>query len=145
MLYGTAMHDVIQDITKIHTQTGTIPNATEIKTLLEKALLRLPLSAEEYSRLHEKGYNALLLYVESVGNILPKKTQEEFSLRVVLETGIAEFPELLLTGKLDRLDFDEKGAVVKIIDYKTGKPKTRNDIEGKTKSSNGDYKRQLVF
>jgi len=32
-----------------------------------------------------------------------------------------------------------------VIDYKTGKPKTRNDIEGKTKNSAGSYKRQLVF
>ena len=32
-----------------------------------------------------------------------------------------------------------------MVDYKTGKPKTRNHIEGKTKASTGDYKRQLVF
>ena len=34
---------------------------------------------------------------------------------------------------------------VRVIDYKTGKPKTRNDIEGNTASSDGNYKRQLVF
>jgi len=32
-----------------------------------------------------------------------------------------------------------------VIDYKTGRPKSRNEIEGNTKNSNGDYKRQLVF
>ncbi|MDP3991091.1 MAG: PD-(D/E)XK nuclease family protein, partial [Candidatus Nealsonbacteria bacterium] len=30
-------------------------------------------------------------------------------------------------------------------DYKTGQPKSRNEIEGLTKISTGDYKRQLVF
>jgi hypothetical protein len=32
-----------------------------------------------------------------------------------------------------------------VIDYKSGKPKTRNEIEGNTKNSAGDYKRQLTF
>jgi DNA helicase-2/ATP-dependent DNA helicase PcrA len=32
-----------------------------------------------------------------------------------------------------------------VVDYKTGKPKTRNDIMGNTKTSTGDYYRQLVF
>ena len=45
----------------------------------------------------------------------------------------------------DRLDFDAAGKLLRVVDYKTGKPKTRNDIEGKTKTSNGHYKRQLVF
>ncbi len=34
---------------------------------------------------------------------------------------------------------------VNVVDYKTGKPKTRNELEGKTQSATGDYKRQLVF
>jgi hypothetical protein len=32
-----------------------------------------------------------------------------------------------------------------VVDYKTAKPKSRNDIEGKTSTSDGNYKRQLVF
>ncbi|MBP6912630.1 MAG: PD-(D/E)XK nuclease family protein, partial [Candidatus Pacebacteria bacterium] len=32
-----------------------------------------------------------------------------------------------------------------VIDYKTGKPKTRNEILGATKNSDGAYYRQLVF
>ena len=32
-----------------------------------------------------------------------------------------------------------------MTDYKTGKAKTRNEIEGKTKNASGNYKRQLVF
>jgi hypothetical protein len=31
------------------------------------------------------------------------------------------------------------------VDFKTGTPKSRNYIEGKTKDSKGNYKRQLVF
>jgi hypothetical protein len=35
--------------------------------------------------------------------------------------------------------------VRQVVDYKTGKPKTRGQIEGSTKDSDGGYKRQLVF
>jgi len=34
---------------------------------------------------------------------------------------------------------------VNVVDYKTGKPKSRGVIEGTTKSSDGDIKRQLAF
>ena len=32
-----------------------------------------------------------------------------------------------------------------MVDYKTGKPKSRNELEGNTKYADGNYKRQLVF
>jgi RecB family exonuclease len=62
-----------------------------------------------------------------------------------LPTGLAEFPEVLLTGNFDRLDIGSDGRVIRVVDYKTGKPKTRGEIEGTTKTSDGNYKRQLVF
>jgi len=145
MQFGTAMHNVMEKITAYHTKEGKLPSDTDIKSFLEVELSRLPISQEEYTRRHEKGLEALYAYVGHIEKTLPKRTEEELSLRVVLETGIESFPELTLTGKLDRLDFDEKGNVTRVVDYKTGKPKTRNAIEGNTKSGDGGYKRQLVF
>jgi len=112
---------------------------------LERELVKLPIGTEDYTRLHQKGLEALLAYVPAVSGSWTKKTHTEMSLRVMLETGITELPSLPLTGKLDRLDFDEGGIVIRVVDYKTGKPKTRNVIEGNTVSSDGGYKRQLVF
>jgi RecB family exonuclease len=63
----------------------------------------------------------------------------------MFETGDPDVPEVPLTGVIDRLDIDTDGRAIRFVDYKTGKPKTRNVIEGKTKNSDGDYKRQLVF
>ena len=59
--------------------------------------------------------------------------------------GIHDFPTVLLTGNLDRLDYDGEGNLIRIVDYKSGRPKTRGVIEGTTKASLGDYKRQLTF
>jgi RecB family exonuclease len=50
-----------------------------------------------------------------------------------------------VTGNLDRIDIGDDGRVIRVLDYKTGKPKSRNVIEGNTKDSDGGYKRQLVF
>ena len=63
----------------------------------------------------------------------------------MLQTSDAEIPEVRSTGNLDRLDFDTAGRIVRVVDYKSGKPKTRGYIEGTTKDSTGDYKRQLTF
>jgi DNA helicase-2/ATP-dependent DNA helicase PcrA len=145
MQFGTAVHGVMEWVTTTISSKGVMPNANAIKEQLELELSRLPLTDAEFVRLHEKGFAALLAYTAHVANDLPKDTKVEFAIRVSLPTGIPEFPEVILNGKLDRLDFDAEGKLLQVVDYKTGKPKTRNHIEGKTKDSNGDYKRQLVF
>jgi RecB family exonuclease len=86
-----------------------------------------------------------MVYVPHMVQTLPKTTKEEFKLRVHLQTGLAELPELVLTGNLDRIDIGDDGYALQVVDYKTGKPKSRNVIEGNTKDSDGGYKRQLVF
>ncbi len=145
MQFGTAIHNVMERVTKEHMSSGKVASDTEIKGYLERELNKLPISTEDYTRLHQKGLEALLVYIPHVSSSWPKKTRSEMSLRVVMDTGVAELPQLPLTGKLDRLDFDDEDHVLKVVDYKTGKPKTRNSIEGKTASSDGGYKRQLVF
>jgi RecB family exonuclease len=126
MLFGTVVHGVMERVLHTYRKKNTMPSATELKLYLEQILSKLPLTHEGFTRMHEKGLASLVVYVE-------------------LETGLPHFPVLTLTGKLDRLDFDAEGNVVRVYDYKTGKPKTRNDIEGKTAGSQGNYKRQLTF
>jgi RecB family exonuclease len=145
MQFGTAMHAVLEYVTRTYAETGSVPSDSDIRKKLEVALARLPVNTEEYTRLFEKGLEALMVYVPHMAKILPKSTKEEFKLRVHLETGLPELPELVLTGNLDRIDIDEQGYAIRVVDYKTGKPKSRNVIEGNTKDSDGGYKRQLVF
>ena len=76
---------------------------------------------------------------------LPPRTDTEFSLSVQFDTGLPDLPLLPLKGNLDRIDYDEAGTITGVIDYKTGKPKSRNHIMGETAGSDGGYYRQLVF
>ncbi|HYF09982.1 MAG TPA: PD-(D/E)XK nuclease family protein, partial [Candidatus Paceibacterota bacterium] len=55
--------------------------------------------------------------------------------------GMRTFP---LKGTLDKVEVID-GEKVSVTDYKTGKWKTRNQLEGKTKDADGNYYRQLVF
>lgn len=145
LLFGNAVHGVLETITKQYTLEGKLPNASEIKLLIERALGRLPLSVTEYTRLHKRALEALVPYAAALANTISPGTREEFKVSVRMQTGLVDFPEILLTGKLDRLDVDKDGNVLRVVDYKTGKPKTRGQIEGTTKNSEGDYKRQLAF
>jgi DNA helicase-2/ATP-dependent DNA helicase PcrA len=145
MQFGTAVHGVMERVAKLIGSSNDMPSASVIKDYLETELSKLPITKEEFVRLHEKGFQALVAYIEHVAPSITKDCKVEFNIKVTLPTGLPDFPEVSLSGNLDRLDFDQEGKVVRVLDYKTGKPKTRNHIEGKTKDSNGDYKRQLVF
>jgi len=144
LMYGTAVHDVLQRATT-YIQSGNQLANKDIISWLEKSLQKLPLSDADYTRLHQKGIETVLPYIDAVKESLPSKSETERSFSVSFDTGDPDLPLIPLKGNLDRLDFDESGRVVKVVDYKTGKPKSRNVIEGKTASSDGAYKRQLVF
>jgi RecB family exonuclease len=145
MEYGTAVHNTLEYVTKFHTSKQDWPSFGDIKDRLEIELNRLPLNDSEYSQLLEKALDNLVVYIDHLKATKTAKSKEEFSVRVMLPTGLEKIPEIPLTGKIDRLDFDDSGQVIRVVDYKTGKPKTRNEILGLTKNSEPDYHRQLVF
>jgi DNA helicase-2/ATP-dependent DNA helicase PcrA len=112
----------------------------------EDELMHEPIKENEYEEALEKGRKALPVFYDAYhATWSPRALNEARVDALSLEDGT------LITGKLDRIEFLEGpdgqagNEVVRVIDYKTGKPKTRNDIEGNTASSDGNYKRQLVF
>lgn len=143
--FGTALHNTLEHVFKFRTDHKKFPDPMLIKQFLERELGKLSITHNEFVRHHEHGFEVLLTYIAHIEKSLPFETKEEFSIQATLQTGDDDFPEILLTGKLDRLDFDAEGKLHCVIDYKTGKPRTRGYIEGTTKDSTGDYKRQLTF
>ncbi len=143
--FGTALHGTLESIFRFRHNEGTLPDTSTIKGYLERELGKLPITHEEYVRHHEAGFVVILSYLDFIQNSLPHETKEEYKVQVVLETGDALLPQIPLTGMFDRLDFGTDGMLIRVVDYKTGKPRTRGYIEGTTKDSHGDYKRQLTF
>ncbi len=144
--FGTAIHSVLERVTSIYSKSKIWPQTTAVKQFLEDALRRLPINTDEYTRLHAKGLEILVIYIEHLQRTLKAaSTIEEYSVRANFATGIPELPEISLTGKMDRVDLDAEGRTFRVVDYKTGKPKTRAAIVGDTAQSDGGYKRQLTF
>ncbi len=143
--FGTALHDTLRSVMLHRREHGVLPTTSVLKTYLERELGKMPITDLEYTRHHERGFVALTNYLSYIEKALPHTTKEEYRIEATLNTGDSDFPQITLHGMLDRLDFDEEGRLLRVVDYKSGKPKTRGYIEGKTKDSNGDYKRQLTF
>jgi len=100
------------------------------------------LSKENYKTLLKRGKKVLEEYYKSNINEFrePLYTEYAFGFRKVY------FGNIPLSGKIDRIDWEDKDRKeVKVVDYKTGTPKSRGEIEGKTKYSDGDLQRQLLF
>lgn len=144
LMYGTAVHDVIRRYVQAAQSSKQVEDS-EIISWIDHALTKLPVSTVDYTRLHEKALETVLPYVHTIPIEEIVKSRTEFSISVQFDTGNPDLPLIPLTGNLDRLDFNDAGEVIRVVDYKTGKPKSRNVIEGKTASSDGAYKRQLVF
>ncbi len=140
-LYGTAIHESLKDY--FEALTADRPFPPDKNYILERFKFNLsqqPFSERDALDWQERGLKALSGYYDF--------SLKDWRGRAVLEFNVGEImltPEIKLTGKIDKLEFVGNGHDVNVVDYKTGKPKTRGEIEGATKSSDGDIKRQLVF
>lgn len=137
-MYGTAVHNALKDFFENLKERDLTK-----QFLLEKFffyLNREAISRADFGESRTKGERALSGYYDAYYALWPRQTIVEKSINGVLLT-----PEIRLTGKIDKLEFVGSGIEVNVVDYKTSKPKTRGEIEGSTKNSEGNIKRQLVF
>lgn len=140
-MYGTAIHLALKAFFDAYKEERDM-NKSKLLDLFKYYLDREPLSLEDKRDSWQKGKKALEGYYNTYKGIWNRHLITEYSIKV---TGF-EIDELslTLTGKLDKIEFMDQSNV-NVIDYKTSKPKSRNEIEGKTKDADGNYKRQLVF
>ncbi len=145
-LYGTAMHEVLKVFFDKY-KTEEDLSKKELLELFEDYLRRKPFAQNDFNDSLKKGKEALGGYYDAYKKSWPRNLVTEFAIGgvhipVKLESG--ETVEILLRGNLDKIQYLE-GNKVSVVDYKTKQPVSRNELEGKTKNSRGDIKRQLVF
>lgn len=143
LVLGTAVHAGMEKLYREFNKNGKLPELNEILDSIDRVVFSMPLSQtevdeilasaktllSEYYHEHEKEFHSSLFVEQNLGSNPP-----------------VAFEGLHLVGKIDRVDWvDEVARTVRVIDYKTGKPKSRNVILGKTKDSEGDLYRQLLF
>ena len=142
-MFGSAVHIALKELFNV-LRVQEKMSKKEFLDAFERALKRQPLTESEFIESRNRGVEALSGYYNTYIKKWNKNVLTEFKVQVQLPVSLAELSLLRLRGDLDKIEFVNGGDVI-VVDYKTGKPKTRNDIEGKTKNSYGNYKRQLVF
>lgn len=143
--FGTAVHSALENLYLDLANTKKVESKENFIRDFEVALRREVLSDSDFKNYLEKGHHVLSAYHDYYHDSFTPAlfTEKNFGKSLTSQVILDDIP---LTGKADRIDLlNKKEKIVRFIDYKTGKPRTRNDIEGKTKNSDGGYKRQLVF
>lgn len=144
-MYGTAIHATLKDFFEKYAREEDMTLELVLQSF-EYNLKRQPLNQIDFNETLKKGREALEGYYKTYYPSWPRRIFTEFSVPAI------HFPveiegliiNIKLGGILDKIELRDNDDVV-VIDYKTGKPKTHNEIMGKTKTADGDYYRQLMF
>jgi len=148
MAFGNAVHAALQYYFE-HSTSNKQQGLASLHKEFKQSLGKQPLTSSEFEESLKRGNEALTAWFNNYKGALNMHTKNELDLKVhiqVADNTALALPQVLLRGKLDKLELGEsENDDIVVVDYKTGKPKSRNDILGNTKTSNGDYHRQLVF
>lgn len=140
-IFGTALHAALEAWFASFKLTGHRPKPELAREALEKSLRREPMTELQRANISRDAGAVLERYLANLGaqDIQPPlATEFNFAKH---EVRLGEIP---LTGKVDRIDSLGTDAV-RLVDYKSMAPQTRNAIKGETKSSSGNLYRQLLF
>ncbi|MCW9054615.1 MAG: ATP-dependent helicase [Candidatus Pacebacteria bacterium] len=141
MILGTVVHQALRAFFDALGK-GKVKKDVLLQTFRD-ALLHTTLSGRTYDDVLKKGEEALSGWFDAHDS-WSKETLNEYRIETTLPLSIEGLSELRLRGDIDKMEICDDG--VRVIDYKTGKPKSRNEMMGKTKARGaGDYFRQLVF
>ncbi len=120
-----------------------MPPLSKLLILFKNALELEIMTKDEFGKRLSQGNLILTAYFNFFKDDFAKPLFLEKFAKVHLSGGSED---IILTGKIDRIDWlDQSAKTVRVVDYKTGKPKTKGQIMGTTKDSSGDLHRQLVF
>lgn len=159
LAYGTAMHAALEKLFRTVITQGSYPNQVYVMDAFKSALSRELIDSDEFERRLAIGQKALTEYLRQ----LPEEVNPPLYLEKFFggRSQAVYLDDIPLSGRIDRIDLLHAGnKEIKVIDYKTGKARSANEIEAKTKTAQvdfserelalpesirGPYKRQLLF
>lgn len=138
---GTAVHAALEYVAVKVNEEGQMPSLSQTEVVIRKSL--------SWSRLAERDRNVSVNHAAKVVKEYLASLDQPFPKTLIVEKSFGRhsplyFGKVPLVGKIDRIEEIDQG-LVRVVDYKTAKPSSRNDILGKTKTSDGHYWRQLLF
>ncbi len=164
--FGTAVHFALEQFYGVLQRTGTFLSKQKVLADFESALKKEFLSVNDFADRLEHGKKVLDFYYDSVlgslGGELPKAplfVEKSFGGKLNKVVLFDEEQEIYLSGRIDRIDLlSSEQKTVRVVDYKTGSPKSENIIIGNSNTSEyserelhlpetirGRLQRQMVF
>ncbi|MDB5238845.1 MAG: UvrD/REP helicase, helicase / ATP-dependent helicase PcrA [Candidatus Parcubacteria bacterium] len=145
-LYGSAVHQSLETHFGKY-RDGEDMDSAELLKLFEHNLGRMSLAPEDFADTLAKGHSAISGWHSTYAGLWPRGLIAEYKVRgvhfpVALGQGADAVTAIALNGKLDKVEF-LNDRDVNVVDYKTGKPKSKKMLE--KPGIDGNYKRQLVF
>jgi len=150
LMYGTAVHAALCDFFNQFKEIDN-PSKEFLLVAFDRSLALQPISEGDYEICKKRGEKALGGYFDTYQGSWRTNVLTEFDIKGIMLTPDLSSKEedrigIVLTGKIDKLEFLSDGGEVNVVDYKTGKPKSRGKIEGGgDDESEGGIKRQLAF
>ena len=145
LAFGTAIHQALEKFHLSYQQTDKLPTLDFLLKAFKHALSQEILSPGDHRSRLRYGRQILTDYYHfHQQDFTPAlKTEKHFGASAYSRCYLNDIP---LTGKIDRIDLTSPSSKsVRIVDYKTGRLKTKGQINGTTKDSDGSLKRQLIF
>ena len=139
LAYGNAVDEALRQYFDLFGR-GEDPEVDFLLTRFRNDLTHRPLQTADLEEALEKGERSLTGYIKKFHSSFKRRILNQYKV-----DGIAMHEDITINGKMDKIEILNDSNEVTVVDYKTGQPKSRGDIEGTTATSNGNYKRQLVF
>ncbi len=163
LMFGNAIHNALTYFFKHFKDTGD-RSRDYLLSAFEKCCDAEQFTREEHAEALPRGKDFLRAYYDHYEDTFTRNINVKYRIAGVQldldhlgvipnsfrDLSISDPPPasspLKLTGELDMMTYlDDTFTQVRVTDFKTGKAKSRNEIEGKTKNADGNYYRQLVF
>ncbi|MCA9382471.1 ATP-dependent helicase [Candidatus Dojkabacteria bacterium] len=142
--FGSAVHYALEAFFNNYKAYEKLPSFDFLYKRYVKGLEKEVLSEKDQKELLKKGKDILQKYYAEY--------KDEFRVPLYLEFRFgkgfhkATYENMPLSGVIDKFE-PVKGEpkTLRVIDYKTGRAKSKNEIQGLTKNTDGGYYRQLLF
>jgi DNA helicase II / ATP-dependent DNA helicase PcrA len=138
MLYGSVLHATLEKYFTTSHDCGEFLSKEELLNIFDTTLNMFGVPYEHYDSFKKRGRKTFDGYYDHYRDVFPLNVELEKKIRAVpfkLDSG----EEILLTGIVDKIVHNDDKTVT-VVDYKSGKPWSRNDT-----SKQKSLHRQVVF
>ncbi len=141
-VYGNSMHKALEKFSLEFKKTKALPSSEFLLKQFEYDLSQQRLSKKDFEHNLEKGKDNLTVYYNQRKDYFNPLDRSEFNFkRQGVTVGNAE-----LTGKIDKMSYDEEKKEITVYDYKTGKQlKDWHHGSPHQKLKAWRYRNQLIF